>query len=338
MTTRFYLPMFICCILFAACTTQPEFPHEETLAKELMPLQGVTYPAGLEVKYPFLIVWNYKRTDSLFHIYDLNTYELKSVFGTIGHGPDEFVYPKLFDTQLSDVLITDIYKDDLTYWYSINEEGQPVFKGTKEPNYIEGVANAAFINDSLYVLDDSFMSPNLHLLTFSDELPRKSWQYGNPAIINRFIDPDFGRVYANNHRIVFSYGFKKQIDFMDIDLNLIKRVKFNYAPPAVITEENQSDVKHSYSSGYLGKRYFYALFNGALWKEYNNLSFRGAILEVFDLDGNPIIKYYFDGIPPSHFVVDEKTFTLYGNRRDGEPEDHLLVYKLKGLSQLGVKK
>ena len=33
------------------------------------------------------------------------------------------------------------------------------------------------------------------------------------------------------------------------------------------------------------------------------------------------------GIP-----VDEVTFTLYGTGEDGEPEDHLLVYKLKGLS------
>ncbi len=59
---------------------------------------------------------------------------------------------------------------------------------------------------------------------------------------------------------------------------------------------------------------------------------RGTFLEVFDLDGNPIIRYYLEGKCPSNFAVDEETFTLYGATEDGEPEDYLLMYKLKGLS------
>lgn len=38
-----------------------------------------------------------------------------------------------------------------------------------------------------------------------------------------------------------------------------------------------------------------------------------------------IVSYLLD------FAVDEETFTLYGAGEDGIPEDHLLVYKLKGL-------
>ena len=326
-----HLILILCCGLVAACSsTDPKFPREETLTPEFMPLQGITYPGRIEVSHPFLILQNWERSDSLFHIYDLTNYELKSAFGVEGRGPGEFVSPWLFRTPLSDILIENSGNDFGVSQFGIDRDGQPIFKGSKQPNYIEGAANAAFINDSLYVIDAMYLAPSLYLLTFEDELPRKTRQFRNPNIIDFFADPDMGRVYANDSRIALCYGWKKQIDFMDIDLNLIKRVKFKFKGPTVITPENEEDVNMSYISGYFGKRYLYALFLGAPRKE-NTASFRGTILEVFDLAGNPVIKYHFDGIKPGHYVVDEETFTLYGTG-GGNLEDNLVVYKLKGLS------
>jgi len=320
----------LCCILFATCTRHPEFTRTETITQELMPLQGITYPFGLDVKHPFLIVENLKRIDSIFHIYDLNNYELKSTFGTIGQAPCEFVSPALVSTHFSDFFIEG--GDDKAYQFGINQEGIPIFKKIRQSNYVESVTNAAFINDSLYVLDAMFISPGfIHLLSFEDKLPKKSWKYGDPSLLDRFIDPNLGKVYANDSRVVFAYNFKKQIDFMDIDFNPINRVKFKYTYPSSITRQNLRETKQSYTSGYLGKHYFYALFRGAIWDDYKETSFCKSVLEVFDLDGNPIIKYHLDGIAPTAFVVDEKTFTLYGRRDDNEPEDYLLVYRLKGL-------
>ncbi len=43
----------------------------------------------------------------------------------------------------------------------------------------------------------------------------------------------------------------------------------------------------------MGKKYFYALYVGH--KEDDN--FLGRTLEVYDYEGNPIIKYTFDIIP-----------------------------------------
>jgi len=298
-----------------------------------MPLQGVTDPFFFDIKHPFLILKNRdSRRDSIFHVYDLNNYDLKSVFGRMGRGPGEFIYPSLLASQLPDVVITDMQNDFLTYFFGIDEDGQLILKGTKQPTYIEGLSSAAIINDSLFVRDDMFRSPTLQMLSFSDERPRRTWQYGNPSINNRWIDPDHGDVYANKERIVFCYQFKKQIDFLDTDLNHIRRVRFKHDSPGVITEDNQSEIKRNYVAGYLGKRYLYAMFRGASWDEYlSDPDFRGSVLEVFDLDGNPVIRYHFDGLAPSHFVVDEETFTLYGFHQNFGPEDHLLVYRLKGL-------
>lgn len=315
--------------LFTSCISSPEFLKEYKLAHELMPLKGTTSPCYIEIKHPFLIIQNYNRNDSIFHIYNINSKELKSAFGTIGRGPEEFLSPYLFSTQLQDMFIED--GQDLLYDYKIDSSGMPILMSKRIPNYIEGVLGAAFINDTLYVRDGMFISADLQLLTFEDELPRKYRQYRDPNIRNCFIDPDYGHTYANSTRIILCYHFKKQIDFMDIDLNLIKRVKFRYTSPEKITEDNQFETKVSYSTGYLGKRYLYLLFRGTSWNKYKEMGFTDSSLEVFDLDGNPIISYHLNGIAPNSFVVDEVDFTLYGIRDDGEPVDNIIVYKLVGL-------
>ena len=328
----YHFKLLLCCSFLVACSSaDTTFPREEIITQELMPLQGITYPIRIEVKHPFLILQNLKMTDSLFHIYNLTNYELKNTFGTIGQGPGEFTgLLELLHTQLSDIFISNI-STNMVYMFGVDEEGQPIPKGAKQANYSGySIVNAAFINDSLYVLNDQ-IAPDLNLLSLHDELPRKTRQYRSYNITDDMEDPDMGYVYANESRVVLCYGYKKQVDFMDIDLNLIKRVNFKYQHPALIKSENQDDVKLSYVTGYLGKHYFYVLFLGVSWKEHRDMSGRGTFLEVFDLDGNPVAGYQLEGIGPVNFAVDEETFTLYGAGEDGQPEDYLLVYKLKGL-------
>ena len=326
--------LMLCCGLFAACSTgskEPKFPREETLTQELMPLQGITSPLWLEIDSPFLIVQNMQRSDSIFHIYDLSNYELKSVFGQTGRGPGELGFVQVYHTPFSDVYVGDINTNVITK-FKINEEGQSTFIGTIEAKYKEthSIANAAFINDSLYVLADALYMPegNLDLLSLQNEDIIKTIPYRNPK--EKF---NTAYVSANEDRIVLYYSPKKQIDFMDTDFNLIKRVEFEYDHPSDITNENWRDVKHSYYFCYLGKRYLYALFLGRSFNEHQAQSFRGGSLEVFDLNGNPVARYYLDGIAPDNFVVNEDTFTLYGVAYDNANiVDSLLIYKLKGLS------
>lgn len=322
--------LILCCSLIAACSSSDTtFPRNETLTQELMPLQGITSPLRVEVKHPFLIIQNRKQRDSLFHIYDITNYQLKSAFGVKGESPDEFVLPWLIQTKLSDFFIEDKHS---FHRYRINDEGLPIFKGTEKPKYINSINEAAFINDSLFVVDAQYTAPKIHLLTIQDQLPKKSWTYRNPDMIDYYADPNMGNVYANESRIVFCYGYKKQIDFMDTNFNLIKSVKFDFANPTVINSDNQGDVKMSYVYSYLGKHYLYALFLGTSWNENRANGTCGTFLEVFDLDGNPVIRYHIEGKRPVYFAVDEETFTLYGSGEDQDPDDSLLVYKLKGLS------
>ena len=319
MRNFYYILIIICCSFILACNSvDPDFPHEEVLDEKLMPLQGITNPLRVDI--------NLK--DSIFHIYDLVSQDLKSTFGRMGEGPDEFILPWLIQSQLSDIYIGDKH---MFYRFSLNKEGQPMFCDVKEPKYVNAINEAAFISDSLFVVDAMYTGSNIYLLSLQDELPKKSWTYRNPDMKDYYSDPNMGRLYANQSRIIFCYGYKKQIDFMDIDFNLINSVKFKFNNPTFISSQNQGDVNVSYVYSYLGKRYLYSLFFGTSWNENRANFTRGIFLEVFDLEGKPVARYHLKGRRPVYFAVDEETFTLYGAGEDGEPEDYLLMYKLNGL-------
>ena len=264
----------------------------------------------------------------MIHIYNLKNYELLSAFGTIGEGPGEFVSYWLIPTQLADFIVED---NDTFRRFGIDKEGAPIHKGAIQPKYVFDIIHSAFINDTLFAIDAGYVAPDLHLVSMDDALPKKTKRIRDPNIKNFYHDPNWGFLHANASRIVYSYNFMKQIDFMDVDFNLIKQVTFNYSHPTHITQESFPHTPLSYGQGYLGKRYFYVLFHGAPWQEYaKNPAYR-SYLEVFDLNGNPVVRYLLDGALPTYFVVDEETFTLYGTEDDGAHEDFLLMYRLKGL-------
>ena len=168
---------FILLLFLSACQLgEPEFPKGETLSAELMPLEGTTFPLRLEIKHPYLILQNLKLQDSIFHIYDLRDNKLKSAFGQIGEGPQEFVVPWLIQNQFSDLLIEDRH---IIHRFQINGNGKAIFKDTREPNYISQVSNAVFVNDTTFIVDAMYTAPDLYLLNFGSDLPEKSWTYRN---------------------------------------------------------------------------------------------------------------------------------------------------------------
>lgn len=317
--------------VITSCTSVNEitFPKEETLKANTMPLYGLTYPFRIEAKHPFLIVQNMPTlNDSLFHIYDLTNGELKSVFGNIGQGPKEFTLPWIVHSCLPQLVVLDEHR---FYKYSIKKEGEVSLDNIIDPLYVNDLIYASFINDSLFIVDAEYTGPYLHLCSMKNEIPQKSWKYRNPNIMDYYMDFNKGQGYANEKRIIFCYKVKKQIDFMDTEFNLIKRVKFNdYDEPAAIGVAPGED-KESYIYAYLGKKYLYALFMGTTWTEHDKRLSCGYSLEVYDLDGNPIARYKLEGRRPVYYAVDEETFTLYGAGYRGVPEDSLLVYKLNGL-------
>ena len=318
------------CQVLISCgigTKNPIFPIEETLTQELMPLQGITNPLIVEIKYPYLVFMNVKMQDSLFQIYDLRTKEQTYAWGRIGDGPEEFKLPWLMHTPFPELVITDRHT---FHFYRINEEGEATRICSREPQYPNYVTEAAFLNDSTFVVDAMYTGPSLHLCNMRDEAPLKSWKYRDPNRLDYYADPNMGHLYANENRIILAYEYKKEIDFMDTEFNLIKKVKFDF-PTSDESLLGKGDCNSAYTYGYIGNRYFYSIVFETSWKKYRQDATYNTYLEVFDLDGNPVARYFLDGKSPVYFAVDETTFTLYGTIDNGVPEDNLLVYRLKGL-------
>ena len=326
-----FILLTLCILLITACnnSAKNDFSSTETLSPDWMPLQGLTFPYRIDIKYPFLVLQNRDQLkDSLFHIYDLREMKLKHVFGMIGQGPNDFILPTLIQTHLSDLIIQD--KDDFIF-YDINKEGQISLKKKNSPQFSYNISEAVFINDSLFAVDAMYMGPYVNLCSIQNEIPLKQWKYRDPNIMDYFVDPNRGDICANNERVVFLYTYKKMIDFMDTELNILKRVEFSdFVEPTNIASVPNGDNR-SYVGSYLGKKYLYAIYLGTTFNEHIIKSTHNAYIEVFDLNGVPKKRYKLDGPRPGYFAVDEENFILYGTNPLNDPEDHLLVYKLKDL-------
>ena len=329
---RIYFLLALCLGLLTGCKpTDPQtFRSEKVLIPELMPLQGLTNPFRLEIKHPYLIVQNSDNLqDSIFQIYDVRNNELKCVFGSIGQGPKEYVMPWLLNNHLPEFIIEN--NINTFQKFSIDKDGQATMKEKVTPVFQMALSESQFIHDSLFVVSPAFYGiPYMLKCDMKSEEPLKAYAYRDTTLINYADDPNrVDNMFANKNRIVLCYAYKKQIDFLDTDFNLIKRVEFDDYTP-VYGVKVPKDEKPSYEQGYLGKRYLYALFMGCTYNELEAREGKGVHLEVFDMEGNPVARYELQGERPRYFVVDEETFTLYSPMK-GLPEDHLLMYKLEGL-------
>ena len=326
-----FIFLALCLGLLTGCkpTAPQAFRIEKVLTPELMPLQGLTDPFRLEIKHPYLIVQNSEKLkDSIFHIYDVRNNELKCAFGSIGQGPKEYVMPWLLNNHLPEFVIE---SNDSFQKFSIDKDGQAMLKEKVTPAFRMALDQARFIHDSLFVVSPAFYGiPYMLKCDMKSEEPLKAYAYRDTTLINYADDPNrVDNMFANKNRIVLCYAYKKQIDFLDTDFNLVKRVEFDdYTPRYGV--KVPKDEKPSYVQGYLGKRYLYALFMGCTYNELEARERKGMHLEVYDMEGNPVARYELQGERPRYFVVDEETFTLYSPMQ-GLPEDHLLMYKLEGL-------
>ena len=92
-------------------------------------------------------------------------------------------------------------------------------------------------------------------------------------------------------------------------------------------------MRYYTESSYLGEQFLYAFYMGMSHKERRDKNIVRFALEVFDLNGTPVYRYTFTEPTPELFVVDERTFNLYGYRGDNGLEDSISVYHLAGLKE-----
>jgi hypothetical protein len=321
---RLLLLAFVMAFLLESCSNfdkkQSEFREIKHLKAEMVNLKEIISPDFMTLKGNCLVISSSKSNPSLF-AYSTPPLEFMSEFGIKGGGPEEIkLFPMFCESPGSAYLYVWGYAPVTIKKMSISESGEVEDEGDITLKAYEAFNNMAIIRDSLFVfyLPDHLTVKKYDLvnktensLTLPTDNHRESYFYSNR-----------GSIATSESTVVYSYLFKRQIDLYDLStLKLKTRISDGKSYPKPAPGDFSSLVYH-YVGLYAGEKYFYALYDGGNEAVLKPPPF----LEVYDYEGNPIIKYSFD-IPPHLFVVDEDRGKIYGFNHGYE--DGLIWYDLE---------
>ncbi|MDR0427812.1 MAG: TolB-like 6-bladed beta-propeller domain-containing protein [Dysgonamonadaceae bacterium] len=329
MLGKHLIPLFLLTVvvsfLLSSCSSfdkkRSEFGEIKHLKSEMVDLREIISPDFMTLKGNCLVISSSKSNPTVF-VYSTPSLEFMSNFGTKGGGPGEIkLFPMFCESPGSANLYVWGYSPITIKKISISESGEVEYNEDITLKGYEAFNNMAIIRDSIFVfyLPDNLTVKKYDLVNKNESsiiLPndnhRESYFYSNR-----------GYIATSGSTLVYSYLFKRQIDIYDLStLKLKTRISDGEKYPKPAPGDFSSLIYH-YIGLYAGEKYFYALYDG---EDRKTVLKPSAFLEVYDYDGNPIIKYSFD-ILPYLFVVDEDNGKIYGF--NNEYEDNLLRYDLK---------
>jgi len=314
----------IVCVILCSCSNSNvkiiEFDNIRPLKAELVDLNEILSPDFLTLKGGNLVISSSQSRPSMLFVYSTPSLEFMSDFGIKGRGPGEIqLFPMFCESPGSKDLYVWGYSPVTMKKIEILENREIEYKEDITLKGYETFNNMTIIGDSVFVyyLPDDLTVKKYNLENKNESsiiLPkdnhRESFFYSNR-----------GYIASSQSVLVYSYLFKKQIDIYDLPtLKLKTRIGDGVKYPKP-TPGDFSSVTYHYVGLYTGERYFYALYDGKLGGVNRSL-----FLEVYDYDGNPVMKYSFD-IHPILFVVDERNGKIYGFNE--EYEDNLLRYNIE---------
>ncbi|MDR3246576.1 MAG: TolB-like 6-bladed beta-propeller domain-containing protein, partial [Prevotellaceae bacterium] len=291
-----------------------EFAETVNLNGELILVNEVLHPVFLTFnKSGFLIVSSYKSDDQVF-VYTLPDLKYHTSFGKHGQGPGDMQAFAMFCNSLSESLYIWGYTDVSIKRFLCDSVIRPVEK-FRLAGY-ESVNNMHIANDSIliYNLMDQLeikktglkSGKEIDKIQLEKDNHRESYYFSNRGILA-----------ANDRFIVYTYLYKKEIDIYDIETMKLKtklKGDYNFEMPQI----GNFNSKKYYINVLAGKNYFYALTT-------NEDNSKMIDMEVYDYEGNSVVKYSFD-INPQLFTIDEENNYMYGYSE--AHEDYFLRYKL----------
>lgn len=323
MKYKFAYILLIICALNACYKPSMDgtfFHKNKKLIAEKIPVNEVFSTDFVTKSGDYFIISSSKSDTTLF-LYEIPSLTFKNASGRRGRGPNEIQTSPMFCHTLdNEYLYIRGYKPMSISKILIEPDGSFLFIDEYELDGYDEYNFMNIINDSLFI----YYSSNQLTITKYDlknkielnkiELPKddhkESYFYSNR-----------GFIAANDSFVVFPYLYKKQIDIYSLDdFKLTKTIDDGKKYPKTSVNDFENITYH-YFNIYAGKKYFYVIYVGH--KEGGN--FFDRTLEVYNYEGEPIIKYTFD-ITPYYFVVDEDNGYIYATNADYE--DCLLRYKL----------
>jgi hypothetical protein len=283
-------------------------------------------PSDLYIKNDFLFISSSK-TDSILYIYSLPELKYVNSYGRHGAGPNEFGECFSFCMSSDSLIYFKGYSNPMQISsHKVDKNGLPVIQQKYK------IKNAVLTNFTSVLTDSIFMYFDI------DQLTIKQLSIKNGKIIRElkmpkddhkepFFYSNQGVLASNGRSIVYTYSYKKQIDIYDVNLSLKKSVVWDHKQIKPTIGDFNNTV-HEYLNIYAGQKYFYVLYSGMSDASNSKTPQKNYSLEVYDYNGNPVVKYALEKIPVS-FTVDEKRGLLYGF--DYRNEGIFYVYEMTGL-------
>jgi hypothetical protein len=331
MKKRNYIGVLII-ILCLGCQNKKEeanknFPKEKQLESIKIPINRVFDIIDMDIADSSVIFLSNK-TDTLFHIFSLPEFSFVKSFGIRGEGPDEFILPS-------------IVSNNLGYLYVYGSSDLNVLKKLS----IHAIEDAVLILDEYNLSDIPFgYSRNLSIINdsilyYMEELPMQmkmiscNLKTGEPIYSkelkvtenhkSHFDYTNNGFMAVNENTVAYAYLYQNRIDFMNPDFSLKNTLRGEQTE----IEINRNGLDNSlfyYVGGYIGREKFYFRYLGSKLNERESQE-KGSVIEVYDKEGNPLVKYRLD-FDIYGFVVDEGNDKIYAVSEDDE--DAVLVYDI----------
>lgn len=310
--------------MFASCNydqnyVKKQFCKSEKLVSEKIFIDTLLSPSFIMIKGSNLFVSSIK-TEDMLHVYSLPDLKFLYSTGRKGNGPDEFASFPMFCRSSSNHIYIWGYTPTRIKKFSINTSGNMVLADEISLSHYESFNQMHIIKDSSLVysaIPSMFSIKKYNLFDGSIENEIKIEEDDHKE---SFFYSNRGFVAANDSVLIYAYVYKNQIDIHNIaDFKLRKSIMGDWTKKRIIVGDFENNDKY-YLSVVAGGKYFYALCINN-----NSLDEQKYDLEVYDYDGNSIIKYTFD-IVPFLFDVDEKNGYIYGFNYDNE--DYFLRFKI----------
>lgn len=324
-------------------------PLKYTLTSERIPLDFFEsfQPYVMELKNGFLI-FNYF---DVVQIYSASDYSFACNLSSRRTQPI-FQTAQILRSSLPYLYIIDVNNKNEITKYSIDSLGQPTLLQTSYTGINIAMNRPYIVNDSLIIYDEFVPEAALKILDLHTNKEVQALPYGTTSIDERFYDKNMGGMYVNDSCIAFAYKYQDRIDFYDWTFNLKHSVNHQKSEAVINIPVDVYDRPENtiyYGSSYMGRNYFYTLYRGVTNKVFrsDSLLVLGSpgvyihgiirdVLEVYDLEGQPICRFSFNDVAPEVFVVDEEHNILYGYRQ--VYSETLLVYSLQGLPKNNMKR
>ena len=279
-------------------------------------------PSEIEIviKDNFMVMQS-RTQDGMFALLSLPDLQYHKSFGSIGNGPDEFMFPHLCKNTDPNILAT-IVESTNGKIYDILTDGILKPNNIKIPKSRSGINFAGeypvLMTDTLlYFAANSSTGKSVFTIGGTDSIQVKEIQ-------NLALDPkrkgwanyigDFA-INKEQNRMVYAYKYFKLVRFFDLEHNTVRTINFEREEFDESTQYKidglDANVTHYWGIS-ANEKYVYMLYSGRTPYQVGNDNNKGNYyihVEKYDWNGQPIAKYKLDRW--GCFTVDKENNILY---------------------------